>query len=204
MSHFYTPWKRQKTYGFFQTYCIFSEQGELQQGYIAVINYDISLVSGMYKLKDSLLFYDLNAAIRFFYLSLFHSTWSDPLCQGHCVYFTKTSVTASGLWLIRENLKGTVFVRGKPLYSCSFKGAYLFYRTSCKNVCLHPSHSFMVNALIWQIHNSNCSYSLSIVNFLKNNYRHLLLQVPKSRSFRVFSLALIFFWGTAVFRGSYC
>ena len=29
------------------------------------------------------------AAIRFFYLSLFHgSTWSDPLCQGHCVYFT--------------------------------------------------------------------------------------------------------------------
>ena len=28
------------------------------------------------------------AVIRFFYLSLFHgSTWSDQLCQGHCVNF---------------------------------------------------------------------------------------------------------------------
>ena len=39
---------------FFQIYCIFSEQEELQEGDTMVINYDTTLVSGMYKLKDSL------------------------------------------------------------------------------------------------------------------------------------------------------
>ena len=87
------------------------------------------------------------AAMCLFYLSIFHgSTWSDLLC----VYSTKPlqpSIIASGLWLIWENFKGIVFVWGRP---CSFKGAYLFHRTSFNNFCLHPSHSFMVNVLIWK------------------------------------------------------
>ena len=52
---------------------------------------------------------------------------------------------------------------------CSFKVAYLFHRTSCSNFFLKStmlnaqkdlqrSHSFMVNVLIWQFNNSNCSF----------------------------------------------
>ena len=70
-----------------------------------IFHYDISLLSGTYKLKDSLLLDDINSSypliscylttrhqfllsISSMVLSLFHgSTWSDPLCQGHCVYF---------------------------------------------------------------------------------------------------------------------
>ena len=43
----------------------FSEQEELQQGDIIVINYDTSSVSGIYKLKDSLLFSDSNSSHLF-------------------------------------------------------------------------------------------------------------------------------------------
>ena len=57
---------------------------------------------------------------------------------------------ASGLWLSWENLKGTVFIWGKLLQPCSFKGAYLFHRTSFNNCCLHQSYFLMVNVLIWQ------------------------------------------------------
>ena len=57
-------------------------------------------------------------------LSLFHgSTWSDPLFQEHCVYFATLigSIHLVGsLWLIRENLKGTVFIWGKLLWPFSY------------------------------------------------------------------------------------
>ena len=39
------------------------------------------------------------AAIRFFYLSLFHGTiWNDPICQGHCVYFTTLQTSIIVCW----------------------------------------------------------------------------------------------------------
>ena len=61
-----------------------------------------------------------------------------------------------------------------------------------------------------QFHNSNCSYSLSEVNFYKSNCRHLYLQgwlpeqrlSPKNCSFRVL-IALIYFYQTVVFGNSY-
>ena len=35
---------------------------------------------------------------------------NDPLCQGHILqHLLQTSIIESGLWLIRENLKGTLF-----------------------------------------------------------------------------------------------
>ena len=91
------------------------------QGDIVVINYDTSLVSGIYKLKDGLLFDDINS--------------SHPFLLWYCHYFTgaleaihyvkgtvfisqhllQASIIVSSLWLIRENLDGTVFIWGKQL-----------------------------------------------------------------------------------------
>ena len=66
--------------------------------------------------------------------------------------------------MIGENVKGTVFLFEEN--DCSLAPLKL-HRTSYNNIGLHLSHSFMVNVLIWHIHNSNCSYLLSIVNFLE-------------------------------------
>ena len=63
-------------------------------------------------------------------------------------HLLQASIIASALWLIQENLEGTVFVSGKELQPCSFKGAYLFHTDSFNNFCLDPSHSFIVNVLI--------------------------------------------------------
>ena len=81
-----------------------------------IINYNISLVLGMYILKDSLLFEDINCSHPFF------------LCCCHCftealkaIHYVKGTVfisqhllqsfiTTTGLWMIRENLKDTVFI----------------------------------------------------------------------------------------------
>ena len=52
------------------------------------------------------------------------------------------SIKVSSLWLIQEP---------EIPDSCSFKGAYLFYKTSSCNFCWQPHHSFMVKVLIWQI-----------------------------------------------------
>ena len=86
---------------------------------------------------------------------LFHgSIWRDPLCEGHSVYFYFTafiskhlfqpSIITSGQRLIQGNLKGTVFISGKPLQPCCFRCACLFYRSSCGNVSWKSS---MLNAL---------------------------------------------------------
>ena len=63
---------------------------------------------------------------------LFHgSIWSDPLCQGHSVYFYFTafvserlfqsSIITSGQRLIQGNLKCTAFIWGKQLQPCFFR-----------------------------------------------------------------------------------
>ena len=66
-------------------------------------------------------------------------------------HLLQPSIIVRSLWLIRENLMSTVFIRGKQLQPCSFKGAYLFHRICCSNFCLQPPHSFILNVLIWQI-----------------------------------------------------
>ena len=107
----------------------------------------------MYKLKDTLLFDDINSSHSFllWYSHLFHgSTWAIRYVRGTVSISQKLlqpSIIAGSLWLIRENL-GTVFILGKqcspallkmPIYSTELV-AVIF-------LCSHP----MVNVLIWQI-----------------------------------------------------
>ena len=114
-------------------------------------------------------------------VSFFHmNAWGNPYVRITLFisqHLLQPSIIISGLWLIREKLK-SMFISAKTLLSCSFKGTYLFHRTSCNNFCLwstvlnaekhlQRSHSFMMNVLIWQFHNSDCKYSLSIVNVLE-------------------------------------
>ena len=98
--------------------------------------------------------HQFESSISSMVLPLFHgSTWSDPLCQGHCVYFATIVATIhyNQPFIDSRKMKGTVFIWGKQLLPCYFKGASLFHRTSCSNFCLQPPHSFMVNVLIDKI-----------------------------------------------------
>ena len=90
-------------------------------------------------------------------VSLFHgSTGSNPHVK-EIVFISQNllqpSIITSGLWLIQEKMKSMF---RKPLQPCFFKGAYLFHRSSCNDICsrstvlnaqqhLQRSHSFMVN-----------------------------------------------------------
>ena len=86
-----------------------------------VINYDISSILGMYKLKASLLFDDINFSHPFLLrychyfkgaLEAIHYVKGTVLISQHLL---QPSIIVCNLWLIRENLKGTVFIRGKQL-----------------------------------------------------------------------------------------
>ena len=59
-------------------------------------------------------------------VSLFHgSTWRNPKIKETVFvsqHFLQPSIIISGLWLIQEKVEE---------WPCSFKGAYLFHRTSC-------------------------------------------------------------------------
>ena len=103
-------------------------------------------------------------------LSVFHgSTWSDPYVKGTVFisqHLLQPSITTNDFCLIRANMSGIMFIWGKPLQPCSFKGNYLIHRARSSNFCLkstvlnarkllQPSHSFMVNVLIWQCHNGH-------------------------------------------------
>ena len=59
-------------------------------------------------------------------------------------------------------LKGTT-------YSAELYCSHFCLKNTVLNAQKHlqPSHSFMVNVLIWQFYNRNCSYSLSIAIFLE-------------------------------------
>ena len=88
----------------------------MQQGDIIVINYDTSLVSGIYKLRDSLLFDDINSSHPFLLwychyfmgaLEAIHYFKSTVFILQHLL---EASIIVGSLWLIQENLKGTVFI----------------------------------------------------------------------------------------------
>ena len=69
---------------------LFFLEHELLQGDIIVTNYDTSFVSGMYILKHVCYLRTSVTAIHFLHCHSFTvgSTWSDPIYQGYCVYFT--------------------------------------------------------------------------------------------------------------------
>ena len=81
-----------------------------------VINYDTSSVSGMYKLKDNLLFDDVNSRHPFIlrYCHYFMGSL-EAINHAKCTMFIsqqllQLSIIINSLWLIRENLKGTVLI----------------------------------------------------------------------------------------------
>ena len=157
---------------------------------------------------------------HYFTGALRQSIMSRALCSQHLL---QTSIIASSLWLIQENLKGTCLFEENhcnpaPLkvllykhsacvfhvettwkrmlprrfnVECTWRVCRVIYSTkpvAIIFVCTHP-HSFMVNVLIWQIHNSNCSYSLSIVNFFRR-----AVAATHSFKFTIFFQNRIFFW----------
>ena len=96
------------------------------------------------------------ASIFSMLVSLYHrSTWDNPYIKKTLFisqHLLQPSIIASGLWIIWEKWRVCLFEENH----CSFKGAYLFRRTSCNNFCLKStvvnaqkhlqrSHSFMVN-----------------------------------------------------------
>ena len=135
------------------------------------INYDTSLVSGMDKLKYRLLFDNISCnnpfllsviispeylkrSIMLRALYSFHNTYyNNPLWQAVCAWLEKSWRV---LCLFDENHCNPVPLN-LPIHSTEHSN----------NFCFYPSHSFIVNVLIWKIPNSNCSYSLSIANFLE-------------------------------------
>ena len=75
------------------------------------MNYDTSLVSGMYKLIDSLLVDDINCSNPFL-SAIISREYMKRSIMSKAVFILQhllqPSIIASGLWLIRENLQGTV------------------------------------------------------------------------------------------------
>ena len=91
---------------FFQICCIFSEQVELSG----------KKISGMCKLKDSLLFNDINFSHPFLLWCCHYFTGAleaFPYVKGTVFisqHLLQPSIIVCSLWLIRENLKGTLFI----------------------------------------------------------------------------------------------
>ena len=76
--------------------------------------------------------YQLQPPIFSMLLSLFHwSTWSDPLCQGHCIYFTTL------IALIHYNKRSVDDSRKLEGYCIYLRKAIvvLLLRTNCSNFC---------------------------------------------------------------------
>ena len=102
-----------------------------------------------------------------FYLrvSFFHrSAWSDPYVKDAVFitqYLLQPSIITSGLWLIREKLK-SMFISGKQLWPCSFKGINLFHRSTCDNFCLFEKYCVKCLKALSEIPfvlYSDCKYS---------------------------------------------
>ena len=123
------------------------------------------MVSRMYILNEVCYLTTSIGSIYFFYNSIIISRehLNPSIYQRHCVYFTTLVATihiiTSNLRLIWEKLNA-MFIWGKPLQPCPFKGAYSFYRTSCSNICLksaavnsrkhlHPPDCLLANVLIY-------------------------------------------------------
>ena len=103
-------------------------------------NYDNSLVSGIHILKEVCYMTTSFPAMHFFYECHFFTGALEAVDMSRTPVFIsqhllQPSIITSGLWLIREKLK-RIFISGKPLWSCFFKGTDLFQRTSCNKFCL--------------------------------------------------------------------
>ena len=111
-------------------------------------------------------------AIRFLYGSIIMSReyLKRSMCWGHCAYFaTLFAVIQYNNWSVVDTIKiercaylKKVIVAKVPIYSAELV-AVIFV---CESICSH-------SILIWQFHNSNCSYLLIIVNFFRRAIVHI-------------------------------
>ena len=112
-------------------------------------------------------------AIHFFYDSVIFSRerLKRSICQGHCVYFTRLVATIHyDKWSVVDSRKIGEYVSfGKTIVDCSFKGTYLFHRTSCnifffkKKCCVKCLNAltgipFFHGECVKQFHNSDWKY----------------------------------------------
>ena len=100
-------------------------------------------------------------------------------------HLLQPSIIASGVWLIRENMKVT-----EENHCSSSPLKVPIYATELVIIIFDDTHSFMINVLIRQ--------ALASVDFGTATFSH------ESCSFGVFSLPIIFFRCTVVFKNSYC
>ena len=87
-------------------------------------NFDTSLISGMHILKV-IWWYHFHPFIYSITELLFHgSTWSDPFCQGHCVYFTTLAA------VIHYNKRSVVYLRKTivALWICNHLISWHFFK----------------------------------------------------------------------------
>ena len=72
------------------------------------------------------------------------------ICQRHCVYFTTLGATVhykKRSVIDSRKIEGYVYLR-KTIVACSFKGAYLFHRTSCIDFCLKSTVEIVTGKLL--------------------------------------------------------
>ena len=110
-------------------------------------------------------------------LSLFHgSTWSDPLCQGHCVYFATLIVSIyyskqlgcfEKIWILR-NCSEQLFYRTPPVaVSASILFYIIFSKKHCWIYCSFALHScFILKPKITLICFHSLCHSFSFVSYV--------------------------------------
>ena len=67
------------------------------------------------------------------------STWRNPHVKETVFIsqpFVQPSIIIEAVCGWFEKKLKSMFISGKPLWPCSFKGAYLFHRTSCNKYCI--------------------------------------------------------------------
>ena len=127
-----------------------------------MISISISIQECIYWMKSVIWRHPLEPFIFSVIVLLFQgSTWNDSYVKDTVSisqHLLQPSIPLQAVcgWFGK---KWICFFWGKLLYSSSFKGAYLLYRTSCSNICLksavlnarkyvQPSHCLFVNVLI--------------------------------------------------------
>ena len=120
--------------------------------------------------------YQLQPSIFYMEVLLCHgSTWSDP-CVKDTVFisqhFLQSSIITTGVWLIQKKLKRCAYLKKAivakvPIYSTELVAVIFVYESICNR-----------SILSWQFHSSDCSYLLSILNFLEEQlYTFVLASV---------------------------
>ena len=109
-------------------------------------------------------------------LDLFHrSNWSDPYVKDIVSISEHLLQPSILLQAVCGWFEWYVYLRKAIVALLFYWGVYLFHRTTCSDICLKSSvlkelvatPLFVGECVNLQFHNSNCSYSLSVVNFSK-------------------------------------